>query len=61
MLTHSIWVTGSDDLKVARMKITAKRPKGLTHQYQEFTAEEIDRVADEIEEVTFELLLHVLS
>lgn len=57
VIIHSTWGwTGSSDGTITRMKSTAKISKGLKHQTEHMTAEQLHAIADSIGDATSEVL-----
>jgi len=58
IITHSFWVIdfpGDEREEKIRGKITAKRNKGLMFQVEKVSVEELNKIADEIAEVLYEV------
>lgn len=52
---HSIWASGDTRDTATRIKTTAKRKQGLKFQFQKLSVEELDEIADFIDEVAYDL------
>jgi hypothetical protein len=55
-LTHSYWGTGGEDETATRLKTTAKMSKGLQHQLEEMRVGDVEEIAAQIGELTFEIM-----
>jgi hypothetical protein len=55
IIVHSYWGTGSKDDTITRLKTTAKISKGLQHQLEEVSVGDLDRIADEIGVLSFDV------
>lgn len=46
LITHSLWGADHTGEKIARIKATARKRKGLKHQFEEMTTSDLDAIAD---------------
>src|SRR2546426_6141727 len=49
-VAHSLWAAGHTPASVTRIKVTAKKSKGLNHQFVQMTVDDLQKVADLIAE-----------
>lgn len=61
IIIHSTWASGDTPKQRTRIKVTAKLGKGIRHQFEQIAAEDINSVADELNEVTAAILVFVNS
>jgi hypothetical protein len=50
-ITHSVWGAGSTPETVTRIKTTAKEKRGLRFDFEEVSAQDLGRVADDLKEL----------
>jgi len=50
LITHSYWAAGDTDETTTRVKVTARRYRGLKHQFEQMSVEDLDAIADLIAE-----------
>jgi hypothetical protein len=61
IVTHSSWAVGDKAETITRFKATAKKVKGLTHQFEQMTVEDLDRIADLAGDVAAEIQLFMFN
>lgn len=49
-ITHSVWAAGAGGRTITRIKTTAKVAKGLKHQSEQMTADDLSTIAEQIAE-----------
>lgn len=55
LVIHSYWVAASSVETIIRCKTTAKQRQGLKHQSEQMGAEDLNDIADFIEEVAYDI------
>lgn len=55
IITHSLWRRGNTPQTIIRIKRTAKVSKGLRHQKEELSVDDLNRIAEEIAEVAHDI------
>lgn len=55
IITHSFWTVGDKAETITRVKTTAKKARGLLHQFEQMTVEDLDRIADLAGDVAAEI------
>jgi hypothetical protein len=61
LIIHSQWAAGSKPETITRLKTTAKKSKGLTHQFEQLKIEDLDKIADIISDVDVEIQLFMFE
>jgi len=60
-VTHSVWAAGDRPETITRFKSTAKKSKGLSHQFEQMTVEDLDKIADLAADVAGEIQAFMIS
>lgn len=55
IITHSVWAAGATPETITRFKTTAKKSKGLTHQFEQMTVQDLEKIADLAAEVATDI------
>jgi hypothetical protein len=55
IVTHSLWGAGYTHETITRIKMTAKKAKGLRHQYEQMSAEDLSKIAERIAELSHDV------
>ena len=59
-IIHSQWAMGDSDETLTRIKTTAKMSKGLRHQFEQVSLEDLKQIAEEIADVASEFQMFSL-
>ncbi len=61
VITHSVWAVGESKETITRIKTTSKMKNGLKHQFQPYTVDDLDSIAEEIADVAADFQMFWLS
>jgi hypothetical protein len=61
IIAHSSWGVGDKAETITRFKTTAKKARGLIHQFEQMTVEDLDKIADLVGDVAVEIQLFMFN
>lgn len=60
VITHSVWAAGNTPETITRIKTTAKKSKGLRHQFEQMSVDDLNKIAEQIAELAQEIRMFLL-
>jgi hypothetical protein len=61
IITHSVWGAGNTRETITRVKTTAKKAKGLRHQFEQMSVADLNEIAEQVAVLAHEIQMFMIG